>query len=75
MATQRGIQDSLIKTLCRWESSTYTVYIQRSLTFAQYLRGWPTPARGRRTVAGTPNGLPWAWFCCLVNNLPLIRLG
>ncbi len=29
MAAQRGIQDSLIKALGRWESAAYTVYIRR----------------------------------------------
>ena len=30
MATERGIQDSLIKTLGRWESSAYTQYVRTS---------------------------------------------
>ena len=29
-ATQRGVQDSLIKTLGRWESATYMVYVRTS---------------------------------------------
>ena len=42
-AAQRGIQDSLIKTLGRWESAAYTVYVRTS---------WETLSGVAKTLVG-----------------------
>ena len=49
-AAQRGIQDSLIKTLGRWESSAYTIYTR--YTFVHLGRPyaqWQVPSSGPKT--------------------------
>ena len=65
-AAQRGIPDSLIKTLGRWQSAAYTVYIRTPHeTYAQWRDPWSSQHQYRTAASMLCEGDPCLTFMFL----------